>query len=70
MTKLGIVTDPAKAKQNEELLAKISKISLTYMSVDVLLTMVEHCKKRSGVLLEKYNKLKELYSDLDGILSE
>lgn len=70
MSKLGVVTDPVKAKQNEELLAKISKTSLNYMTLDVLTTMVDLCKKRSAHLLEKYTKLKDLYADLDGILSK
>lgn len=70
MTKLGIVADPSKAKQNEELLATISKSSLNYMTLDVLTTMIDLCKKRTVLLLEKYSKLKELYTDLDGILSK
>lgn len=70
MTKLGIATDASKAKQNEELLATISKSSLNYMTLDVLTTMVDMCKKRSSLLMEKYTKLKDLYSDLDGILSK
>lgn len=70
MNKLGVATDPVKAKQNEELLANISKTSLTYLTIDVLTTMIEHSKKRIVQLLEKYAKLKDLYSDLDGILSE
>lgn len=70
MTKLGIIADPTKAKQNEELLATISKASLNYMTLDVLTTMIDLCKKRTVLLLEKYSKLKELYTDLDGILSK
>lgn len=70
VNKLNIATDPVKAKQNEELLAKISKTSLTYLTIDVLTTMIEHSKKRIVQLLQKYTKLKDLYADLDGILSE
>lgn len=70
MTKLGIANDSLKAKQNEELLATISKSSLNYMTLDVLTTIVDMCKKRSSLLMEKYTKLKDLYSDLDGILSK
>lgn len=70
MTKLGIVTDPVKAKQNEEFFAKLSKSSLNYMTLDVLTTMIELCKKRIDRLLDKYTQLKELYADLDGILSK
>lgn len=68
--KLGIVGDPAKAKQNEELLATMSKASLSYMSLDVMTTMIDLCKKRTALLLEKYTALKDLYLDLDGILSK
>ena len=68
--KLGIMTDPAKARQNEELLATISKGSINYLTVDVVVTMIEHSKRRSAQLLDKYTKLKDLYTDLDGILSE
>lgn len=70
VNKLGIITDPVKAKQNEELLANISKSSLNYITLDVVITMVDLSKKRSVQLLDKYNKLKEFYTDLDGILSE
>lgn len=70
MNKLNLATDPSKAKQNEELLATISKATLNYMTLDVLTTMIEMAKKRLVLLLEKYNKLKELYADLDSILSE
>lgn len=70
MTKLGVAQDTTKAKPNEELLATISKASLSYMTLDVLTTMIDLCKKRTVLLLEEYTKLKELYSDLDGILSE
>lgn len=67
---MNLVGNLPKAKQNEELLATISKSSLSFMTLDVLTTMIELCKKRTGLLLEKYTNLKELYTDLDGVLSK
>lgn len=68
--KLGIVSDSVKAKQYEDFFAKISTASLDHIAVDIYSTMIEHCKKRASALYEDFTKLKNYYSDLDGVLSK
>lgn len=60
--------DPARAKQHEEVFAKISKTSLDYMAVESRNTMIEYSQKRAQVLMQNFSRLKELYAELDGIL--
>lgn len=67
--KLNIAFDSEKAQKQEEFLAKVSRGLMDVESVKLKNDMIDHAKKRVALLLESYNKLRELYAEQDTLIA-
>jgi hypothetical protein len=67
--KLGVAFEVDKASAHEEFLAKISRSMMEVESVKLKSDMIEHAKKRVTLLLDNYNRLRELYAEQDTLIA-
>lgn len=68
--KLNIAMDVDQAAKYEEFIASISRRYMADTVKTLKQEILEHARKRANQLLEKYTKLRSLYTELDSLIGK